>query len=128
MDTQKSSKLAYKVSSFENDDIVEFVVAGKFTMDSIEKIRKEVKAVASSLNARKLLCDISNLEGGAGYAETYFLATSIPSFYHNIHTAIVDVPRYAHLHSFHEYFTKMNGIQMKWFYDADEARAWLKSI
>lgn len=125
MDSNQGQKPAYYLSSSVNGEIYEFVVSGKFTMDSVEFLRKEVQDRAKSLKAKKLLCDLRGVELDFGYSQTYFIASTVPSFYQNIHTAFVGNSEHNHLHSFHEYFTKMSGISMKWFVDPEEARKWL---
>lgn len=120
------SKSTYNISTSVNEGIVEVVVTGKLTNDSIVKLRNEVRTIVKSINARNVLCDIRMAKGRTGYADTYFRVTESPSFFHNINMVLLDIPENANLRSFHEYTAKNAGIPIKWFTDADDARAWLK--
>jgi 5-bromo-4-chloroindolyl phosphate hydrolysis protein len=110
-----------------NKEIVEFVITGKMTKDSVEEMKNKVYEIARSMKAKKMLIDIRGAEGRLGYTDTYILVTNVPSFFYDANTVFVDLPENAHLQKFHEHVAKITGIPMKWFTDPDDARAWLNS-
>jgi len=127
MGSQMEKKSTYHISTSVNEEIVEVVITGKVTKDSVGKLKNKVEAIAKSHNAKKLLCDVRALETRFGYVETYFRITESPSFFHNINTAFVDIPANSDLRAFHEFTSKNAGLSLKWFTDIDDARAWLKN-
>ena len=127
MGSQMKKKSTYHISISVNEEIVEIVITGNVTKDSIGKLKNKVEAIAKSHSAKKLLCDVRALETRFGYAETYFRITESPTFFHNINIAFVDIPENSDLRAFHEYTSNNAGLSLKWFTDIDDARAWLKN-
>jgi hypothetical protein len=117
MSSQMKKKSTYYISTSVNEEIVEVVITGKVTKDSVGKLKNEVEVIAKSLNAKKLSWDVRALEIRFGYAETYFRITESPSFFHNINTTFVDIPENSDLRAFHEYRSKNAGLSLKWFTD-----------
>lgn len=120
-------KSTYNLTTFINEEIVKIIITGEVTKDNVKELANEVYAIVKLTNAKKLLCDIREIKGRLGYTDIYFFATDVPSFFYNINTVFVDLPKNAKLQSFRQYVTRLNGIPAKWCTDTDDAISWLQS-
>jgi hypothetical protein len=120
-------KQKYNISTSVNEDILEIIITGEITTDSIEKLQNEVIAIAKSINPRNVLVDVSALKGRFGFTEAYFRVRDYPTDLPIVNIACVDLAENAEYQSFHENMAVNAGLSFKWFPDIDAARAWLKS-
>jgi hypothetical protein len=121
------NKAEYQISSSMNKGILGIVLTGELTNDSIEKIKNEVFDIEQSMNTKNVLIDVRKLRGRIGFTEAYSFVRNIPSDRHRINIALVDIPEYAELDSFHETTAFNAGLSVKFFTDIDTARVWIKS-
>ena len=96
------NKAEYQISSSMNEGILGIVLTGELTNDSIEKIKNEVFDIEKSMNTKNVLIDIRKLRARIGLTEAYSFVRNFPFDRHRINIALVDIPEYAELDSFHE--------------------------
>jgi len=120
-------KQKYNISTSVNKDILEIIITGEITADSIEKLQNEVIAIAKLINPQNVLVDVSALKGRFGFTEAYFRVRDYPADLPRVNIACVDLAENAEYESFHENTSVNAGLSFKWFSDIDAARAWLKS-
>ncbi|MCE5212059.1 MAG: hypothetical protein LLG40_10935 [Deltaproteobacteria bacterium] len=118
----------YKISTSEKEGILEIVIKGEITKDSIGKLQSEVIEIIKSKNLQNVLADVRKLKGRFGYTEAYFRVRNYPSDIPRVNTACVDLVKHADYQNFHENTTVNAGYSFKWFTNVDDARAWLKKI
>ena len=116
----------YKISTFQNEDILKVVITGELANDDVRELANEVYDIVKLTNAKKLLCDIRELQGRLGFTDMQFFLSNVPSLFYNIYTAFVDIPENANLQPFRRYVARHAGLPAKWCTDADDAIFWLK--
>jgi hypothetical protein len=122
-------KINYQLSISVNDGIVEIVITGEVTKNSIDRLHADVITIVKGKNAKAVLCDISALKGRYDeYAAAYFRTRSIPQDVRTLPSAIVDLSENAAFQSFYETTSANAGHLLKWFTDIETARTWLKSM
>lgn len=117
----------YKISTSEKHGIVEMILTGEVTKDSIDEMMKSIYGIVVSLSPGKLLVDVRELTGRFGYTEAYFRIQQYPSSFRSIKHAVVDRKEHEEYRSFQEYVAVNSGFDFKWFTDIEIARQWLKS-
>ena len=117
----------YQISSSVNEEFIEVVITGVVTDDFFEKVQAEINTVLASINATKLLVDVSALQVPRVFSEAYSrIIVTYPPLLH-IKIALVDVPENAEYQKYHETMARNVGLSFKWFTDIDEARVWLRN-
>ncbi|MFA5323009.1 MAG: hypothetical protein WC373_10085 [Smithella sp.] len=116
----------YKISTSEKEGILEIVIKGEITKDSIGKLQNEVIEIGKEMKARNVLVDVRKLKGRFGYTEAYFRVRKYPSCMQRVNTAFVDLAKNADYQNFHENTSVNAGLSFKWFSNVDDAGAWLK--
>ena len=122
------NKPEYKISASEKDGILEIVLTGEVTKDTIRKLQNEIVDMEILRKIRNVLIDVRELKGRYRYTEGFFRVRDNPSDRPKIKTAIVDSPGNADFENFHEMIASNIGLSLKWFTDVDEARNWLKEL
>ena len=120
-------KQKFKISTSVHEGILEIIITGEITTDSIEKLQNEVIAITNSINPQNVLVNVSAPKGRFGFTEAYFRVRDYPSDLPRVNIACVDLTENAEYQSFHENTAVNAGLSFKWFSDIDAARAWLKS-
>lgn len=120
MDNQKE----YRLTTNENDGILEIIITGKITGQNVSNLQKEV-AFLRTTRCNTLLVDVRNINNGSGYDDVLYYVRRPDKPEGKV--AIVDLPANAHVKSFVENVSVGTSMTLKWFADADEARTWLKS-
>jgi hypothetical protein len=121
------NKEKYQVSSSVKDGIIEMVVTGELTKNSVEKMLNEIIAIQKSMNLEKRLVDVRKLKGRPTDLEIYYFIIKRISVRPTLKIAFVDLPVNAKTASFHESSALDAGLSYKWFTGIRAARAWLKS-
>ncbi|MGD0280455.1 MAG: hypothetical protein ABSC11_14305 [Smithella sp.] len=121
-------KPTYHLSTFLNGEILRVVVTGEISKDNIKELANEVYDIVKLTNARKLLCDIREMQGRLGFTDVYLFLTNVPSLFFDIYTAFVDIPENAKLQPFRQFVARNTGLPAQWYTDADDAVFWLQSI
>lgn len=121
-------KAGYQISATVSEGILELVITGEVTEDMVQKLTDEVFAIIREKNTATLLVDVRSLKGRFGLGETYFRVRNYPPDRPRTITAVVDIQEHAAYESFHEIAATNAGLNMKWFTDINDARAWLKSV
>jgi len=122
-----AKKAGYKISSSVNEGIFEFILTGKIVENEIDMMLKEFNAMVLASGINYVLMDVRAIKGRYGYTGAYQRVRSHPQeFYSIIKTAIVDLPENSVYRNYHETTARNAGMNLKWFTDIDEARAWLK--
>ncbi len=117
----------YKLSTSVNEGIVEIVITGELTKDTLDRLHAEVITIVRENNAKAVLCDVRSAKGPNEIVEAYFRARSIPQDVKILPSAVVDRSANWDYKSFYETTSANAGHSMKWFTDIESARAWLKS-
>ncbi len=118
----------YKLSTSVNEGIVEIVITGELTKNTVDRIHAEVITIIRESNAKAVLCDVSSAKGPHEIVEAYFRARSIPQDIKILPSAVVDRSENWDYKSFYETTAANAGQLMKWFTDIEAARTWLKSM
>ena len=122
------NKPGYTISTSEEDGILEIVLTGEVTQDSVGKLENEVIDIGKSVNVKNFLIDIREIKGRFRYTGAYYRVRNYPVDRPKINTAIVDLAENADYENFHENTAVNIGLSFKWFTDVDEARDWLKKV
>lgn len=117
----------YRLSSSVNDGIVEIVITGVLTENTIDMLHDEVLKIIREKNARAMLVDVRAVKGPNEITEAYFRVRSIPPDIKILPSAIVELPENRDFQSFYETTAANIGMSMRFFADIEDARAWLKS-
>lgn len=118
---------AYRVSTSENEGIVEIVLEGEVTGATITSLHQDAIKAIRGHKALALLCDIRNLKGySEDYASAYFRVRKLPPDVKFLPAAIVSHPMGDNFASFYETTASNAGQTLRWFYDIAAARDWLK--
>ncbi len=121
-------KTNYQLSTSVSEEILEIVITGEVTRNTIDELHTEVITIIKGKNAKAVLCDISALKGRYDvYGEAFFRVRSIPQDVKELPSAVVDLSKNTAYQSFYETTAANVGQSMKWFTDIEAARAWLKS-
>lgn len=120
-------KAEYQISTSVNDDIIEMVVTGELSKNSVEKMLNEIIVIQKSMNIEKRLVDVRKLKGRPTNLEIYYFIIKRISVRPTLKIAFVDLPINAKTASFHESSALNAGLLFKWFTGIRAARAWLKS-
>ncbi|MBN1998386.1 hypothetical protein JW935_12585 [candidate division KSB1 bacterium] len=116
----------YRLSCSVSEGIVEIVITGELTKDTIDNLHVDVIEIIRGKNAKAVLCDVRNLKGPQEIVAAYFRARSLPTDVKILPSAIVERPGNWDFKSFYETTSANVGHIMKWFTDIESARAWLK--
>jgi len=120
-------KINYSLSTSIRDGIVEIVITGELTNNTLDRLRAEVITIIRENKAKALLCDVRAAKGPQDIVAAYFRARSIPADVKIIPSAVVDRSENWDYKSFCEDTATNAGQSIKWFTDVESARAWLKS-
>lgn len=120
-------KTDYQISTSVNEGIIEIVITGELTKNTINRLHAEVIAIIRENNAKAVLCDVRSANGPHEIIEAYFRVRSIPQDVKILPSAVVDRPENLDYQSFYETTAANIGQSMKWFTDMESARAWLKN-
>jgi hypothetical protein len=119
--------VSYQLSTSVNDDIVEIVVTGKLTKDSIEGLRTEGIKIFRETKAKAILWDIRAMRKPLGITEGYFRARNIPPDVRAVPADIVEQSGDKDFQTFYETTASNAGLTVNFFTDIEAARVWLKS-
>jgi hypothetical protein len=115
----------YKVSSSENEGILEIVVTGEITEGTYKNAVNEVNAIIKANKAAKAIADFRAIDRRIEPAEMYRYFRNYDCVLFDIQFAIVDLPENVR----YKTAAKNAGLSsLKWFTDIDSARKWIKSI
>jgi hypothetical protein len=117
----------YKLSTSVNEGIVEIVITGELTKNTVDRLHAEVITIVRENNGKAVLCDVRSAKGPNEIVEAYLRARSIPQDVKILPSAVVDRSENWDYKSFYETTAANAGQSMKWFIDIESARAWLKS-
>ena len=121
-------KTKYQLSTSVSEGIVEIVITGEVTKNTIDRLHAEVITILSAKNAKAVLCDVRVLKAfPEQLASAFFRARSIPADVKILPSAVVDLLANEGYKSFYETTAANVGHSMKFFTDIEAARAWLKS-
>jgi hypothetical protein len=117
----------YKLSTSVNEGIVEIVITGELTKNTVDRLHAEVITIVRENNGKAVLCDVRSAKGPHEIVEAYLRVRSIPQDVKILPSAVVDRSENWDYKSFYETTAANAGQSMKWFIDIESARAWLKS-
>lgn len=121
-------KTNYQVSISESEGIVEIVIAGEVTKNTIDRLHDEVINILKAGNAKAVLCDIRDLKGPTDeITDAYFRVRSLPPEVIKLPAAVVEQSENEAYQTFYETTAANVGQPIKWFKEIESARAWLKS-
>jgi hypothetical protein len=118
----------YQISTSVRDGIVEVVITGEITKNTLDRLRAEVITILREINPKAVLCDVSALKGPNDITAAYFRARSTPQDVKILPAAIVDLSENKDFQSFYETTAANTGQLLKYFTDIEAARAWLKTM
>jgi len=120
---------AYQLSISLNDEIVEITIGGEIRKREIESLHKDVISIISDHKAKSVICDITSLKGRFDeFAAAYFRVRNIPKNVGILPTAVVDQSKNEAYRAFYETTASNVGQRLKWFYDMESARSWIKAV
>jgi hypothetical protein len=122
-----AEKENYQLSTMVNDGILEIVITGELTKDSIDMLRGEVIEIIRNTNAKAVLCDVRNAKGPQDITEAYYRSRSLPADVKIRPSAVVERSENWDYKSFYEATAANAGHILKWFTDIESARTWLKN-
>lgn len=112
-----------------NEGIVENVVTGKLTKNSMSRLQTELITIIKREKAKAMLLDIKAMtDYEDSLAEVYFRVRNTPPDILNLPGAIVSPMNDLAYCSFYETTAANAGQKMKFFADIEAARAWLKNF
>lgn len=117
----------YQLSSSVNERILEIVITGKITANTVRNIDEEIVALVKTTETRGLLIDFRAVKERLGVTEAYFHVRDFPPELRRVDIALIDLEENADHRSFHETMASNAGLRTKWFIDINTARNWLKS-
>jgi len=121
-------KKDYQLSAAVKDGILEIIMKGEVTNNSLESLRADVIALMRDHHIRAVLLDAYALNGPNDIATAYFRVRSIPLDIKKIPVAIVEASDNEEFQSFYETTASNAGATAKYFTGIEAARTWLKSI
>ena len=121
-----AKKAEYQLSSSVNEGILEIVITGEVTANTIKNVDEEIHTLLKTTESRVILIDIRAVSGRLGTAESYFHVQNYSPEMQRADIALVDLEEYADLQSFYETAASNAGLSLKYFTDIDTARNWLK--
>lgn len=120
-------KSTYRLSTSVSESIIEIVITGELTHNSVDTLHAEVIKIIREKHGKAVLCDIRTLQGPQEIGAAYFRVRSIPTDVQILPLAVVERPGNWEFKSFYETTAANAGQSLKWFSDVASARAWLKS-
>lgn len=121
--------MTYELSVEAKDGVLRVVAAGPRTLESILAISREVLQACAELRIGSVLADIRPLEGHLSTLGAYQLGahrfTEMREERVVSRLAILDREELADRHAFLETVTANRGMQIRVFYDPEDALAWL---
>jgi hypothetical protein len=118
--------IEYQFSTSLRDEIVEIVITGILTNDTLEKLHAEVITIIRECNAKGLLADVRAAKGPNEITAAFFRVRTIPPDVLKLPAAIVELSENRDYQSFYETTAANIDQSMKFFTDIEAARAWLK--
>ena len=122
-----TKKTEYQLSSSVNEGILEIIITGKITANTVKNIDEEIVALFKTTETRLLLIDFRAVRERLGTTEAYFHVRDCPPELRGVDIALVDLEEDADHRSFYETMASNAGLRTKWFTDINTARNWLKS-
>ncbi len=122
---QENSDYTYSTSFGEG--ILEIVLSGKLTLQSLNALRSEMMTILQDRGARAVLADCREVTGPHEIVDAYYRTRSLPFDVRQIPVAIVDRATDISYQSFFEATAANVGMTIKWFTDVESARSWLQS-
>ena len=122
-----AKKTEYQLPSSVNEGILEIIITGKITANTVKKIDEQIVALFKTTETRVLLIDFRAVRERLGITEAYFHVRDCPPELRRVDIALVDLEENADHRSFYETMASNAGLRTKWFTDIDTARNWLKS-
>ncbi len=120
------NKSGYQITSSVCDTILEVTMTGEITKSGIDQLAAEGAAIIIEKGLRHVLVDIRTLKGRLGIMDTYSFVRR-PFEKPKVKCALVDLPENQDYLNFLETTAINAGLSLKYFFDIDTARAWLKS-
>lgn len=123
-------KTNYQISTSVHEGVLEIVMLGEVTQNTIERLHTEMISIIREKDAKAVLADVSALKGFHDpFAAAYFRARSIPKDILCLPAAVVDIAsKITSYQSFYETTAANVGQKLKWFNDIEDARTWLRSL
>ena len=118
----------YQLSTSLDEAILEIIITGEITKESINLLRDEVLEIIRNTNAKAVLCDVRSARGPQDITEAYFRSRSLPADIKILPAAVVDRSENWDYKSFYEATAANAGHMLKWFTDIESARTWLKNM
>ena len=111
----------------EDGDILFVQYTGSFDPEDDEKTDRELAKICSEKGIKKLLIDLTRLEGLPNLFESYQSGASLEErgFKRQTKIAFVDRPEFKSANEFYELVAKNRGFQIKHFYAVEDALEWL---
>ncbi|MFO1318090.1 MAG: hypothetical protein U1F52_00545 [Burkholderiales bacterium] len=111
----------------ERDGILVLTVSGVGVGPNADVIADACFQARRASTLDRMLVDIRALEGRLSYPETYFFMRRLQAEPQPGRTAILEREDYRDWASFHEATSANAGYRLRYFFDLDEATAWLRS-
>ena len=120
-------KTNYQFSTSVNEGIVEIVITGEVTNNTMDRLQTDVITIVRGKNVKAVLCDVRAVKGPKERGAAYFRTRGIPTDVIILPYAVVDLSENRDFQLFYETTAANAGQSMKYFTDIEAARAWLKS-
>jgi hypothetical protein len=120
-------EIEYQISSSVNEGILEIILAGEVTGDTLKELRSEILALIKGNGVKNVLLDVRNIKGSMGYGQMYARVREYPLDLHTINIAFIDTSEKMDNESFYEVTGRNIGLNWKWFTETGAARDWLES-
>ena len=118
----------YQLSTSVSDGILEIIIKGELTKNTIDRLHAEVITIIRKEKAKAVLCDVRAARGPNDITAAYFRSRNIPSDVIKLPSAaVVELSTNSDFKSFYETTAANAGHLAKFFTDIEAARAWLKS-
>jgi len=126
MKEKKGNNPDYQMTSSVRDAILEITMTGEVNKSGIYQLAAEGAAIIIEKGLKHVLVDIRTLKGRLGIMDTYSFVRT-PAERPKVKFALVDLPENQDYLNFLETTAVNAGLSLKYFFDIDTARAWLKS-
>lgn len=119
--------MAIEVQRDEQDGVTVLTFTGGGTGADATVIADTFFSVRSEHDASRMLVDVRGVEGRLSYPDTYFFMRKLAHGPSAGKTAILESEAHREWATFHEATAANAGFRFRYFFDRDEALAWLRT-
>lgn len=118
----------FDIRAARDGDVLVAVFSGESNARNSREMARRYLELLKASGLKKVLADLSALEGRLSAGETYFLLRDLPlkPVPHDVKTAVLEDERWREYASFFESTSANAGVPLRCFFDRAAALAWLR--